>query len=105
MIRIVSNYLSALAMAAATAAGNRSARRAKLPKGTPPKKAKLLPASIEARKELAFSAFPNHFGNYLGKRDPKPDPRPLTADERFARLAAEHECRARPYRWKRAPGN
>lgn len=56
------------------------------------------------RKSLAATAskaYPNHAGNYAGKRTPAKEPRVLTPADRFNRLAGEFEMRARDYRWKR----
>jgi hypothetical protein len=57
--------------------------------------------TLSKLRDLAFGAFPNHFGNYLGKREPRPIGSPLTPAERFYRLAGEYLCRARDYRFKR----
>ena len=58
--------------------------------------AKAILASPAGRREEALGrnraraarSFPNDEGNYRGKRTPKPAPRPLTAKERFYKLAA-----------------
>lgn len=47
-------------------------------------------------------SYPNNVGDYAGKRQPKPDPKPRTAADRFHGLAALFACHARDYRRKRA---
>lgn len=97
----LTNYLTSLATKAAAFLGYpRTVKR--LPKAAPPAPAKRKLPTIEQRNRAAFSAFPNHFGNYLGKRDPRPEAPLMTPRERFMRLLAAFECRARNYRWKQA---
>ncbi len=94
-------YLSAVAASIAMIFGSK--RRQTISKrGERPQKAKFVHMPLADRLQLAFSAFPNHFGNYLGKRDPKPEPVVMTAAQRLEWLQQAHAIRARDYRWKRA---
>jgi hypothetical protein len=53
-------------------------------------------------RAAAARSFPNHQGNYIKKRTPRPAGKPLTPRERFNRLAAHYLTCALTYRnWPR----
>jgi hypothetical protein len=91
------SYLGELAQVAAALIRSRKSQPTPQPIQT--KRRRGAPVlTVEERKQLAFAAFPNHFGDYLGKRDAKPQPKPLAPDQRFARLKATYLTFARD-RW------
>ena len=47
---------------------------------------------------IAGTTFPNHLGNYRGKRSAAAAGRPLAPRERFARLAGHFLCHRQTYR-------
>lgn len=93
-------FVALCASAAALLGRKRKTPKTALPKPVLPKKGRRPSVSIEERKSLAYGAFPNHFGNYLGKRLPRPASWPITARERFVRLLGMFEERAGNYRFK-----